>query len=677
MLTTLVVIITSVLLSQITGSPFGAFAWSPTNGYGPAELACPAGIQRLVREGSGLSPDEIEWLARREKVTQIHMKEFLYDAFADGEGRDLANAILEHDSNPIRVSVAVSGGGYRSMLSGAGVLAAMDKRTRGSVQHGFGGLLQAATYVAGCSGGNWLMGTLAWNNWTSVQDIIDGNTYGIWNLKDSIVSPGGFNIIRTVLRWNHIFHDVRDKQRAGFNTSLADVWGRALAYKFFPSLSRGGVGYTWSSIRDSSVFKEAQMPFPISVADGRYPGTKVINLNATVFEFNPFEMGSWDPSLRAFTDVKYLGTKVSDGEPLDRDKCVQGFDNTGFVMGTSATLFNQFLLRINMTRIPRFFTKVATRILRDMSQEFNDVAVYSPNPFKETKYLDTSKFSTSIVDHDALYLVDGGEDDENIPLLPLLQKERKVDIIFAVDNSADMKLAWPDGSSLVHTYERQFVEQGVDLAFPHVPDTTSFVNLKLNKKPTFFGCDASNMTDLSYIPPLVIYLPNAEYSFRSNQSAFKLSYSHELRNQMIKNGFEMATQNNFTDDPEFKKCVACAVMRRKQEAYDLSWPDQCQKCFQRYCWDGSTDDTPISELEQDVHHSFIKPGDDISDDVIHMNQDEFHNLLPPGVKVGGTEGNPYLAEGLSEPINSVVGSRSYINPRTIIASLFILVCVIA
>lgn len=71
------------------------------------------------------------------------------------------------------------------------------------------------------------------------------------------------------------------------------------------------------------MFQNAEMPFPISVADGRYPGTKVINLNATVFEFNPFEMGSWDPSLNSFANVKYLGTNVSNGVPLERGNVPQ------------------------------------------------------------------------------------------------------------------------------------------------------------------------------------------------------------------------------------------------------------------------------------------------------------------------------------------------------------------
>lgn len=90
-------------------------------------------------------------------------------------------------------------------------------------------------------------------------------------------------------------------------------------------------------------------------------------------------------------------------------------------MGTSSTLFNQFLLRINSTHLPSFITRLARHFLKDLSQDFNDIAVYSPNPFKDTKFLD-SDYTTSIVDSDSLFLVDGGEDDENVPVLPLIQR---------------------------------------------------------------------------------------------------------------------------------------------------------------------------------------------------------------------------------------------------------------
>ena len=56
----------------------------------------------------------------------------------------------------VTIGISVSGGGYRSMLSGAGVLSAMDIRTPNSENH-LGGILQSSTYIAGNSGGLWLV----------------------------------------------------------------------------------------------------------------------------------------------------------------------------------------------------------------------------------------------------------------------------------------------------------------------------------------------------------------------------------------------------------------------------------------------------------------------------------------------------------------------------------------
>lgn len=568
-------------------------AWSPTNGYVPANVTCPDDINLVRNATFRLSNNETEWLKKREVHTSEALKDFLTRSLANFSDTSILDDLFGGNSTKIpKLGIAASGGGYRAMLSGAGMIAAMDNRTIGANQHGLGGLLQSATYLAGLSGGNWLTGTLAWNNWTSVQDIVNNFTVdgSIWDIDHSIVNPGGINVFKSGSRWDHISDAVEDKQKAGFNVSLADVWGRALSYNWFPNLYRGGIGYTWSTLRDAEVFQDGAMPFPISVADGRYPGTKVINLNATLFEFNPFEMGSWDPTVNSFTDVKYLGTNVSNGKPVNTGKCIAGFDNTGFIIATSSTLFNQFLLRINGTKLPKFIVHLATHFLTDLSNDYNDIAIYSPNPFKDTEF-QMGNASKSISESRDLFLVDGGEDNQNIPLNPLIQKQRDLDIVFALDNSADTNQSWPDGASLVNTYQRQFSSQGKHAAFPYVPDVNTFVNLGLNKRPTFFGCDANNLTDLAYIPPLVVYIPNAKYSFNSNQSTFKMSYSAEQRRAMIQNGFEAATRNNFTDDSNFMGCIGCAIIRRKQQAFNYTLPKECDKCFSDYCWNGTLNTT--------------------------------------------------------------------------------------
>lgn len=93
------------------------------------------------------------------------------------------------------IAIAFSGGGYRAMTNGAGGLAAFDSRTPNSTNTGqIGGLLQSSTYVAGLSGGGWLVGSIYVNNFTSVQNIVDQNGGGsLWQLGQSILE--GENII--------------------------------------------------------------------------------------------------------------------------------------------------------------------------------------------------------------------------------------------------------------------------------------------------------------------------------------------------------------------------------------------------------------------------------------------------------------------------------------------------
>ena len=79
-------------------------------------------------------------------------------------GFDVGSYIDNNKDNTTKlpnIGIAFSGGGYRAMLNGAGALSAWDSRTPGSTGAGqLGGLLQSATYVAGLSGGGWLVGTI-------------------------------------------------------------------------------------------------------------------------------------------------------------------------------------------------------------------------------------------------------------------------------------------------------------------------------------------------------------------------------------------------------------------------------------------------------------------------------------------------------------------------------------
>ncbi|GLA40746.1 lysophospholipase 1 [Aspergillus niger] len=566
------------------------------DGYTPSNVTCPS-TRPSIRDASGISTNETEWLKVRRNATLTPMKNLL--SRLNLTGFDTTSYINEHSSNISNIpniAIAASGGGYRALTNGAGALKAFDSRSDNATNSGqLGGLLQAATYVSGLSGGSWLVGSMFVNNFSSIGELQASEK--VWRFDKSLLEGPNFDhiqIVSTVEYWKDITEEVDGKANAGFNTSFTDYWGRALSYQLVnASDDKGGPDYTWSSIALMDDFKNGQYPMPIVVADGRNPGEIIVETNATVYEVNPWEFGSFDPSVYAFAPLQYLGSRFENGSIPDNGTCVSGFDNAGFIMGSSSTLFNQFLLQINSTSIPTILKDAFTDILEDLGERNDDIAVYSPNPF--SGYRDSSEDYATAKDLD---VVDGGEDGENIPLHPLIQPERAVDVIFAVDSSADTDYYWPNGTSLVATYERSLepsIANGT--AFPAVPDQNTFVNLGLNSRPTFFGCDPKNISGTA---PLVIYLPNSPYTYDSNFSTFKLTYSDEERDSVITNGWNVVTRGNGTVDDNFPSCVACAILQRSTYRTNTSLPDICTTCFNDYCWNGTTNSTTPGAYEPSV-----------------------------------------------------------------------------
>ena len=350
-------------------------------------------------------------------------------------------------------------------------------------------------------------------------------------------------------------------------------------------------------MQDSLVKGDA--PLPILIANERAPNVKLVGGNATVFEFNPWEMGTWDPTLFGFAPLRYLGSNFSNGALPDDQQCVRGFDNAGYVMGTSSSLFNQLLLQVDQQDIPDVAKAAVRKILEDLNQDNNDIADYSPNPFFGFRNSSTSSQAQRLT------LVDGGEDLQNIPLHPLIQPDRHVDVIFAVDSSAD-NYNWPNGAALVATYERSLTGLANGTSFPSVPDNNTFVNLGLNRRPTFFGCDSSNTTKIT---PLVVYIPNAPYVYNSNVSTFDLSYNTSERNAIVQNGYAVATRGNGTSDEKWPICVGCAALSRSLERTKTTVPAVCQDCFERYCWDGTINSTQPAPYWPTIQLQAIKTDD--------------------------------------------------------------------
>ncbi|KAK5631522.1 hypothetical protein RRF57_007236 [Xylaria bambusicola] len=570
---------------------------SPSGGYAPATVDCPS-EKPTIRDAATLSPSETAWLKKRRVNTLDPMMAFF--KLANISDFDAANYVQSNSNNLSivpNVGIAVSGGGYRALLNGAGFIAAADARTPGSTDAGgIGNLLQASTYLAGLSGGGWLVGSIFANNFSTIPELRDGEDgSSLWKFGDSIIKgpdESGLSILNTAQYWYDIADQVDEKRKAGYGISITDYWGRALSYQLINDRD-GGPSYTFSSIADADNFANADTPMPILVADERHPGESIISLNSTVYEFNPWEMGSFDPTVFGFAPMKYVGSNFSNGVVPDNGKCVRGFDQYGYVMGTSSSLFNQILIQAGGADLPDVILDPITSILESVGKDEDDIAEWRPNPFFKYHPDTNGNANTEL-----LTLIDGGEDLQNIPLHPLIQPIRAVDVIFAVDSSADTEHNFPNGTALRASYERSRGDIGNGTKFPAVPDAETFINLGLNQKPTFFGCDTSEFTDNdkdANIPPLIVYVPLTPYSAYSNASTFDPTYPDADRNAFIENGYNVATMGNGTVDAQWPACAACAVLSRSLERTGTDIPETCRSCFQRYCWNGTMDSTPVGE----------------------------------------------------------------------------------
>ena len=567
------------------------------NGYTPEAGECPPN-RPTIRSASSLSPNETAWLELRRNSTIDSMRDFLGRVnITDFDAETYITNNAQNASALPNIGIAVSGGGYRAMLNGGGAFQAFDIREENSTAPGhLGGLLQSATYWAGLSGGSWLTGSIYVNNFTTITSLLNNDVSSAWHLGNSIIegpATGGIQLLDTSQYYYELYDSVEGKSDAGFDTSITDYWGRALSFQLI-NATDGGPGYTWSSIALLENFSNGSIPMPILVSDARAPGEVLVPQNTTVYEFNPWELGTFDPTTYGFVPLEYLGSNFSGGVLPDSEQCVRGFDNAGFVMGTSSSLFNQIMLEINSTSIPGVFKDALNKVLGDVGQGNDDIAEYYPNPFYGYHNSTSLTYNST-----SLTLVDGGEDLQNIPLHPLIQPARQVDVIFAVDSSADTENNWPNGTSLVATYERSLNTSGIEngSAFPAIPDQNTFVNLGLNTRPTFFGCNTSNMTGPS---PLIVYIPNSPYVYLSNVSTFDLSYNDSERNAIVENGYAVATMANGTTDSQWPTCVGCAILSRSLERTGTTVPEVCTQCFSRYCWDGTVNSTTPAPYEPNV-----------------------------------------------------------------------------
>ena len=518
------------------------FAVSP---YAPQFAQCPN--MPLVQPATKIDSREASYVSSRKSNADKALSSWLKK-----RGR------FDTSSLPV-VGFTSSGGGYRSLLETAGVVQGFDIRDS---DVGTSGLYQSLIYQAGLSGGSWFLSSLASNNWPTVSSL---QTI-LWEpaFDNSLLVPPELFSISGLTQYPDVKLAILAKEVAGYPTTTVDAYGRLLSYQLLDG-NRGGITDRLSGLTSLSNFQSYSVPFPIMTTTTNFPnkGECYPSVDGPIFEFNPYTYGSWDAGISAFADTKYMGSDLTNGKPTRSGECTKNYDNIGYIFGTSSDVFNgvcQPIQPSNNTNDLGEFLEGFVAVAHD--PVLDDLFGIYKNPFYHYSR------SSMVKDNRHLYISDGGLANQNIPIWPFIQPQRSVDVLVVNDNSADTDDNFPDGSGIRQTYVNA---QATGLSkMPFIPEVDTFISEGLNKRATFFGCDEPDTM-------FVVYLPNVNYTYPSNQPTSKLEYGKKETDAMISNGLEIATQNG---DEQWPMCLACAIKNSDGERLRR----RCKACFEKYCY---------------------------------------------------------------------------------------------
>jgi lysophospholipase len=242
--------------------------------YTPVVARCPTGFNLVRMAGTPgnqtLSSSEASYIQNRKTdVLPKAWKRYLSNVLSTNPFLpEYVSSILSGASSEVpTLGIATSGGGYRAAIFGAGVLNALDARNSSSDAAGTGGLLQAATYLSGLSGGSWFITSLAQSNFPTMQELIFGpaspsasnDSWGGWNADYDLLTPS-MNPAMDEEYYTDLADELRGKYDAGFVVTFADYWTRSLARhfangtfssNFYDESYTHGAGVLWSAVANT------------------------------------------------------------------------------------------------------------------------------------------------------------------------------------------------------------------------------------------------------------------------------------------------------------------------------------------------------------------------------------------------------------------------------------------
>lgn len=222
----------SLFAANVLGAAIKQLPRADTSPYAPVSTSCPD--TALVRTANSASSSEADYVTERKSNADTALAAWLKDTDSGFDTTDL----------PI-IGLTSSGGGYRALLNGGGVVKGFDSR---DTDNAVSGIYQALTYHAGLSGGGWLLSSISGNDWPTISYLQSA----LWEeaFQDSALDPSALDLFSA---YGEIVDDIAAKQNAGFDPTIVDPYGRLLSYQLLEG-DDGGVLDRLSGLTDLSNF---------------------------------------------------------------------------------------------------------------------------------------------------------------------------------------------------------------------------------------------------------------------------------------------------------------------------------------------------------------------------------------------------------------------------------------
>ena len=564
----------------------GAAAAPPGASGGVAPQACPG-----PGGGAAAPPGEAAWREFRAPGAAER-----WAAIWAGTGGGTLPEQLPEPGFP-QVGVALSGGGFRAANTAAGVLSALDARDGPGGPAS--GLYQVAALATGISGGSWALSAASVDpaqGWRATAERWrDGMEEGLIHFGTRDL-PGMLGFWQSSLQGLH-----RQRPAGAPAPTMSDLMAPSVAASFGvpPGTRRGPLAESDPS--DPATWAQ---PLPITIvhAMGERGVREAVDTcreygqsrEQGLWEWGVWDDGTFAPGFWGFGPSNESVLALT--SPEGGTTCWGGITTLPWKMATAGAVWNGAVYKDNFYG-PLEACKSSSSWLLKLVCTLLQHDVFRMNATDSEMFRITDPPALPVPEYPApraLFAMDG-QPCEGIPIVPLLEPVRDLDVILAVDatspwiQSIDDPNSFPEGEALQQT---AFYALGRGLPFPDMPLLKDFAaEAELLKKNTFFGCFSASVPAVAYVPHR-----NETYS-REDVDLFVGSDKATAADQeeMFANGLAMVSGG------EFQRCLLCVsqakfLQRRSGgagedragfEALLESLGEPCEGCLEQ-CWGGKS-----------------------------------------------------------------------------------------